>query len=554
MDWRILMFKFYKTVIFLLIFASLGLAKNNDDFYFKMSRSIDIFGRIYKEVNQNYVDVLNPEEFMRAGIKGMLSSLDPYTIFVDEGLQKDMELMTKGKYGGIGATIGLRNDKVTIVDLIEGYSAQRQGIRIGDVIREIDGLKIDKDNYEDLSLFIKGDPGTEVSMIIARDGNEEDIVFNLVREEVEINNLTYYGFVPEESNNVYLKLSGFTRTAGDEIKKAFFDLSKQKEIHSVVLDLRGNPGGLLDVAIDVAEKFVKKNQLIVSVANRDSTDLKDYYSREEPIFGKDKLIVLVDEGTASASEIVAGAVQDHDRGIILGTRSFGKGLVQTVIPLSSNTSLKITTARYFTPSGRSIQKIDYSQKNKVFENATIIDSSLYSTDGKRIVRGAGGIEPDTVVSNDIEYQQFGNLIAQGMFFKFATNFFNTNDSINFSNVSDEKLFTEFKIYLSNQDFKYKSKPEKLLAELKTISDKDKYGEQFNSVLDDLLKMAKEHKENEIELHKEYVIAEIKKELAGRTDGRDGRIKEYLNTDKQFDIAFEILQNEMLYNRILNISE
>ena len=548
------MFKFNKTFLVLLIFASISFAKNNDDFYFKMSRSIDIFGKIYKEVNQNYVDVLNPEEFMRAGIKGMLSSLDPYTIFVDEGLQKDMELITKGKYGGIGATIGLRNDKVTIVDLIEGYSAQRQGIRIGDVIREIDGLKIDKDNYEDLSLFIKGDPGTEVNMLIARDGSEEDIVFNLIREEVEINNLTYYGFVPEESNNVYLKLSGFTRTAGDEIKKAFFDLSKKKEIHSVVLDLRGNPGGLLDVAIDVAEKFIKKDQLIVSVANRDSTELKHYYSREEPIFGKNKLIVLVDEGTASASEIVAGAVQDHDRGIILGTRSFGKGLVQTVIPLSTNTSLKITTARYYTPSGRSIQKIDYSKKNKVFENSAIIDSAKYSTDGKRIVYGAGGIEPDTVVSNDVECKQFGNLIAQGMFFKFATNYFNTNDSVNFSNISDEILFNEFKNYLSSQDFKYKSKPEKLLSELKTIADNEKYGEQFNATLEDLLKKAREYKENEIELHKEYIVAEIKKELAGRTDGRDGRIKEYLNTDKQFDIAFEILQNENLYNRILEISE
>jgi carboxyl-terminal processing protease len=519
-----------------------------------MSRSIDIFGRIYKEVSQNYVDVLNPEEFMLAGIKGMLSSLDPYTIFVDEGLQKDMDLITIGKYGGIGATIGVRNDKVTVIDLIEGYSAQRQGIRIGDIITEIDGARINKENYEDLSLFIKGDPGTEVKLVIAREGQDDEIVFNLIREEVEINNLTYYGFVPEESNNVYLKLSGFTRTAGDEIKKAFLELKKQKEIHSVVLDLRGNPGGLLDAAIDVTEKFVKKNQLIVSVANRDSTDLKHYYSKEEPIFGEHKLVALVDEGTASASEIVAGAIQDHDRGIILGTRSFGKGLVQTVIPLSSNTSLKITTAKYYPPSGRSIQRIDYSKKNKVFERPAIIDSALYSTDSKRVVRGAGGIEPDTVVSNDVDFKQLGNLMAQGMFFKFATNYFNSNENINFSEVSDNELFSEFKNYLNNQDFKYKSKPEKLLAELKSISENDNYGEQFDSNIDELIRKAESFKNKEIEAHKEYIISEIKEELAGRINGRDGRIKENLISDKQFKTAFDILENNILYNRMLSHSE
>jgi carboxyl-terminal processing protease len=353
---------------------------------------------------------------------------------------------------------------------------------------------------------------------------------------------------------VYLKLSGFTRTAGDEIKKAFLELKKQKEIHSVVLDLRGNPGGLLDAAIDVTEKFVKKNQLIVSVANRDSTDLKHYYSKEEPIFGEHKLVALVDEGTASASEIVAGAIQDHDRGIILGTRSFGKGLVQTVIPLSSNTSLKITTAKYYTPSGRSIQRIDYSKKNKVFERPTIVDSALYSTDSKRTVRGAGGIEPDTVVSNSVDFKQFGNLMAQGMFFKFATNYFNANENINFSEVSDDQLFNEFKKYLNNQNFNYKSKPEKLLAELKSISENDNYGEQFNSNIDELIRKAESFKNQEIESHKEYIVSEIKQELAGRIIGRDGRIKENLISDKQFKTAFDILGNRELYNRMLNHSE
>jgi carboxyl-terminal processing protease len=546
--------RFIKISIVLFLFSSLVLTKNDNDFYFKMSRSIDIFGRVYKEVNQNYVDALNPEEFMLAGIKGMLSSLDPYTIFVDETLQKDIDIITKGKYGGIGATIGLRNDQVTVVDLIEGYSAQRQGIRIGDVIKEIDGLKIDKDNYEDLSLFIKGEPGTEVSMLIDRDGNDDEIVFNLIREEVEIKNLTYSGFVPKESSNVYLKLSGFSRTAGDELMKSISELKKQKDIKSVVLDLRGNPGGLLEAAIDVTEKFIKKNQLVVSVANRDSFDVKDYYSKEEPIIGNAKLVVLVDGGTASASEIVAGAVQDHDRGIVLGTRSFGKGLVQTVIPLSHNTSLKITTAKYYTPSGRSIQKINYSNKNKVFESSTIIDTSIYSTDNDRVVRGAGGIEPDTIVTNEVDCEQFKNLIAQGMFFKFATNYFNLNDSLDFSNVSDDELFSNFKAYLGKQEFSYKSEPEKLLAKIKKISDNDNYSEEFNAGLDKLLTEAKNFKNNEIEMHRENIIAQIRKEIAGRVDGRNGRIKQFLTTDNQFETAYNILNDEKIYYRILNFND
>ena len=546
--------RFIKISLVLFLLSSINFAKNDNDFYFKMSRSIDIFGRVYKEVNQNYVDALNPEEFMLAGIKGMLSSLDPYTIFVDETLQKDMDVITKGKYGGIGATIGLRNDKVTVVDLIEGYSAQRQGIRIGDVIKEIDGRKINKDNYEDLSLFIKGDPGTEVSMLIDRDGKDDEIVFNLIREEVEIKNLTYSGFVPQESNNVYLKLSGFSRTAGDEIQKAVSELKKQKKIESVVLDLRGNPGGLLEAAIDVTEKFIKKDQLVVSVANRDSFDVKEYYSKEEPIVGNAKLIVLVDGGTASASEIVAGAVQDHDRGIVLGTRSFGKGLVQTVIPLSHNTSLKITTAKYYTPSGRSIQKINYSKKNKVFELSSIIDSTDYLTDNKRIVKAAGGIEPDTIVVNDVDCEQFKNLIAQGMFFKFATNYFNLNDSLDFNDVSDEELFSNFKSYLNKQDFSYKSEPEKLLAKVKKISDKDEYGEEFNAGLEKLINEVKVYRNNEIELHRESIVAQIRKEIAGRVDGRNGRIKQFLKTDNQFETAYNILNDNKIYLEILNSSE
>ncbi|MCL6097765.1 MAG: S41 family peptidase, partial [Bacteroidetes bacterium] len=342
-----------------------GFITRDNDIYFQINKGIDIFGRVYKEVALNYVDQLNPEEFMLAGINGMLTSLDPYTNFIDADGQKDIDIITKGKYGGIGATVGLRNDNVTIVDLIEGFSAQRQGMRIGDVITKINNVRITKDNFESLSEMLKGDPGTTISVTVKRDGASDEITFNLVREEIEVKNVTYYGFVPAGSKNAYIKLSGFSQTAGEEVKKALLDLKSKGEIESLILDLRGNPGGLLDAAIDVCGKFLNKGQLIVSVIGRDSLNTKNYSSNEEPIAGKVRMAVLIDEGSASASEIVSGAMQDHDRAVLVGTNSYGKGLVQTIIPLSYNTSLKITTARYYTPSGRSIQKIDYAENTFV---------------------------------------------------------------------------------------------------------------------------------------------------------------------------------------------
>jgi carboxyl-terminal processing protease len=312
--------KIYKKLtILLIIISSFGFIQGDSDIYFQMSKGIDIFGRVYKEIALNYVDEIKPQGFMLEGIKGMLSTLDPYTVYIDENHQKDIDLITRGKYGGIGATVGIYNDKITIVDLIEGYSAQRQGIRIGDVIKKVDSVKITRENYDELGNYLKREPGTEISITIEREGNKGDIIFNLVSEEIEIKNLTYYGFIPQESNNAYLKLSGFSRTAGDEIRKAIQELRIEKPIETIILDLRGNPGGLLDAAVDVSEKFLTKDDLIVSIIGRNKSDKQVFNAKEEPIARDARLAVLVDHGSASASEIVAGAIQDHDRGIILGT-------------------------------------------------------------------------------------------------------------------------------------------------------------------------------------------------------------------------------------------
>lgn len=534
------------------IFLFSGFIKKDTDIYFEINKSIDIFGKVYREVTLNYVEPLNPQEFMLAGIEGMLQSLDPYTNFIDQDNQKDIDIITKGKYGGIGATIGLRNESITIVDLIEGYSAQRQGMRIGDVIIKIDNVLITKDNYDEMNELLKGDPGTTIKIEVAREGNEELISFNLIREEIEIKNISYYGFVPQNSNNAYIKLSGFSRSAGDEVKKALTDLKKQREIATIILDLRGNPGGLLDAAIDVCEKFIKKKQLVVSVQGRDSLSSKKYYSYEEPIIGDIKLAVLIDESSASASEIVAGAIQDHDRGIVVGVNSYGKGLVQTLIPLSYNTSLKITTARYYTPSGRSIQKVDYSEKNKVFEINGMIKQSEYKTDNQRTVFSAGGIKPDTTVFNKSKSVLVQRLLADGMFFKFATNIYNNNMKSDFRDYSDEEILKKFKEYLHDQKFHFVSTAEKLINQLKKAVVDENLDKKFFEQLEIAENQIDDSHSKEIEKYKDDIIASIKEELAARTNGRQGRILESLLHDKQLETAISLLMDNKQYDKLLRI--
>lgn len=539
----------FLSLVTIILFS--GFITRDNDIYLEINKGIDIFGRVYKEVNLNYVEPLNPQEFMLAGINGMLTSLDPYTNFLDQNEQKDIDIITKGKYGGIGASVGVRNDDITIVDLIEGYSAQRQGMRIGDVITKINETPVSKENADNLSELLKGDPGTTVQIIVKRETVEEPIVFNLIREEIEVKNVSYYGFTPAESNNAYIKLSGFSRSAGEEVKKALVDLKSKKNIESIVLDLRGNPGGLLDAAIDVSEKFLKKDQLVVSVKGRDSLSSKNYFALEEPVSMNTKMIVLIDEGTASASEIVAGAIQDHDRAVLVGTNSFGKGLVQTVLPLSYNTSLKITTARYFTPSGRSIQRINYSEKNKVFGQSSSIKKLEFKTDGKRTVLSGGGIMPDTTVTNKSNSYFVQTLLANGMFFKFATNYFNNNPNTNANSLKSDALFKEFTSYLKSQKYNFVSRSEKLIGQL-VISGLEENVDK--SLINQLEKVKNEIDSNhtaELEKYRDDVLSEIKEELSARTGGREERIKESLKYDKQFLTSYQILNNQKKYQDLLS---
>jgi carboxyl-terminal processing protease len=529
----------------------MGFYPGRGDIYFEIAKNLDLLGRVYKEIAFNYVDEVDPEKFLRAGIQGMLSSLDPYTIFIDEKKIEDIDLITNGKYGGVGISIGLRGDEVTVVEVMDGYAAQRQGIQIGDVIIEAAGSAITVDNIDDVSSLVKGEPGTTVELKVIRNELKDTLTFNLIREEVIVKNITYSGFFPENSNNAYIKLSNFSRAASDEIKKTIKELKEQKPVKSVVLDLRGNPGGLLDIAIDICDKFLARDLLVVSTRGREAGSDKKYYSVEEPIIGNEVgIVVLINGGSASASEIVAGALQDHDRAVILGTKSFGKGLVQTITPLSYNTSLKITTAKYYTPSGRSIQKIDYSEGSDVILNPTHESEQLFLTDNKREVHSKGGITPDTTVEFKINGELTKELLAKGLFFKFANNYFFDNPDAKYSNIDDQKLYNKFREYLTKEDFKYTSQTEIEIDNLiKGAADKEEIKDELLKIKDSLKGLF----EKELQIYKSEILREIRSELAARYLGVEGRIKEQLTSDLQIQTALEILGNTNTYNKLLNFN-
>ncbi|MGA9364654.1 MAG: S41 family peptidase [Bacteroidota bacterium] len=542
------------SIVFLFILiCSMGFVFSGDtDYYFKINKGIDIFGKVYKEIMSNYVNEVDPERFMRSGIDGMLGTLDPYTVFIDENEKEEVELITTGKYGGIGVTIGLRDGKVTVIYPMEGYSAFKQGIRTGDRLLEVDGRQVTGMKLDSVRALVRGEPGTEVRVKIEREEEKTPLDFVLVREEIRPKNISYAGFV--DDGIAYIKLDRFSRTAGDELRQTLKDLKAKGAIKGVVLDLRDNPGGLLDVAVDVAEKFVLRGSLIVTTKGRRSDAEKKYTANEEPMLGDAQLAVLVNKMSASASEIVAGGIQDLDRGVIVGTQTFGKGLVQTILPLSYNTSLKVTTARYYTPSGRCIQELDYSQKGKDGAVPVTPDSLRreYRTAHGRKVYEAGGILPDTVVTEDGQSQLMKELIQKAEFFKYATHFASEHKTLPENFELSDSIFSDFKKYLQEEHFKYQEESETKVAELKEIAQKEKYGSGIFKDIDRILKDVSEEKANEFTRHADEIRQALAAELSSRYYGEQGRIRAGLKDDRQLRVAIELLKNEREYKKKLGV--
>lgn len=522
------------------------------DHYVKITRSIETFGNVYKEISQNYVDDVDPEKFMRAGIDGMLETLDPYTIYLDEDEREQMDLITTGKYAGIGVSIGLRDEKIVIVGLMDGYSAQRQGLKEGDRFIRINDIPVAGMKLDSVRALVRGDAGTEVHITIEREGEHKPLEFVLVREEIQLKNVAYYGMVQPEIG--YIKLERFTRTAGDEVRQAIAALQSSGGLQGIILDLRDNPGGLLDMAVDVVEKFVPRNSLIVSTRGRRSETERKYLATEDPMITL-PLVVLVNRNSASASEIVAGALQDLDRGLIVGTRTFGKGLVQTVVPISPDGSeLKLTTARYYTPSGRSIQEVDYMHKRDGVMT-TVPDSlrKVYQTIHHRHVLDAGGIQPDSLVETDTTSRYLAALHRTAKFFSFA-NFYTARHKDNGNNFSfDSTILNEFRDYLAKQKFDYDEECDVKVKELRHLAAQDHYTSAFMTDLDQLESMIEFEKSKAFEKNKEAITTELKEELIGRFRGEHGRIEASFTDDRVLLTAIGILKNTHLYEKKLGLN-
>lgn len=521
------------------------------DLLLKIHRGIDLFGKVYKEIAVSYVDEVDPDEFMRAGIDGMLKTLDPYTVFLSERESDEIDLVTTGKYGGVGITIGLRDGIVTVVGLLEGFSAAKQGIQTGDRILEIDGKNIVGATMDEVRQLVRGAPGTEVRMKIEREGEPLPLEFVLLREEIPVRNVTYTGYV--EPGIGYIRLERFSRTAGDDVRKAIRELKANGTLKGIVLDLRDNPGGLLDIAVDVVSKFLPESSLVVSTRGRRSDSERKYYSTEKPLLEETPLAVLVNRNSASASEIVAGAIQDLDRGIIVGTRTFGKGLVQTITRLSETASLKITTARYYTPSGRSIQELDYSHRNGDGTYATTPDSlrKVFRTAHNRLVQEGGGIVPDSIVA-DPEYSKlYVELMRKAMFFKFANRFAAEKKTIPERFEVTEEILKDFEAFLRDKKFTYQSEAELKLRELKEVAEKSNYSKQFLESVERLSTQIEAEKNLAFQRHKREIQEALKAEILGRMRGEKARIEGTMHEDRQLMTTVALLKNPKVYEQLLS---
>ncbi len=533
----------------LLAISILFTALNRDEKLFLIDKNLDIYYTLFRELNLFYVDDINPTDLVKTSIDEMLQSLDPYTNYIAESDMEDFKFMTTGEYAGIGALISKHGDEVVVAEPYEGFPAHKSGLKAGDVILEVSEKETKKMNTEDVSNLLKGPANKIVKIKVQRLGEKKTRNFDIVREKIHIDAVPYYGMLDDETG--YIRLSNFTTNCSDEVKKAFTELKEQKKAKSLVLDLRSNPGGLLMEAVKITNLFVPKGEEIVSTRGKVKQWDKVYKATEEPIDTIMPIAVIVNRGSASASEIVAGALQDLDRAVIVGARTFGKGLVQTTRELSYNTQLKITTAKYYIPSGRCIQALDYSNRNDDGSVGTIPDSLIteFSTKKGRKVYDGGGIVPDVKIDLDMLSSFSIHLVRDFMFFDFATQFANENKSIDSPEefkITDE-IYAEFKEFVKSKDFSYKSATEKLFDELLKTAKKERYysvaEEQFES-----LKVKIGHElDKDLEQFKEEISDILTDEVITRYYFQKGAIRSAIVNDKGILKAKELIKDPEVYS-------
>lgn len=543
-----------KILLVLLVTASIFSSFSFVDNYFEVSKNLDIFATLFREVNMYYVDETKPGDLMKKGMDAMLESLDPYTNYIPESDIEDYRFMQTGQYGGIGSLIRKKNDQIVISEPYEGYPAYKADLRAGDVILEVDGKPIKGKNQDDISKILKGQPNTTVKLLIEREGEKSPIEKIITREEIKVKSVPFFGML--EGNVGYMRLTSFTQESSEEVKKAFTELkSKNPGLKGIVFDLRGNPGGLLNEAINISNLFVEKGTDIVSTKGKVQEWNKVYKSINSPVDVSIPVALLINSGSASASEIVSGSLQDLDRAVVIGQRSFGKGLVQTTRELSYHSQLKVTTAKYYIPSGRCIQALDYTNRNEDGSVGKIPDSliTLFKTKGGRPVYDGGGIKPDIALA-PTNYSKIAiSLENKALIFDFATKYRREHASIAPAKEFklSEKEYEEFMAFISNKEYDYTTKSEKLLNELKETAKTEKYFEAAEKEYEALKAKLIHHKTEDLSNFKTEIKSLIESEIVSRYYYQKGKIEASLANDPEVKKAIDVLSDATLYTSILS---
>ena len=539
-----------------IIIASIGIVSFTSyafvDNYFEVSKNLDIFATLYREVNMYYVDETKPGELIQKGIDAMLESLDPYTNYIPESDIEDYRYMTTGQYGGVGSLIRKRGEYVVITDPYENYPAFKAGLRAGDVILEVDGKSVKGKETDEISKMLKGQPGTTLKLLIKREGDKENIEKTVTREEIKISSVPYHGMLNNEIG--YIRLTGFTENAGQDVKKALVELKEKNNIKVFVFDLRGNPGGLLNESVNISNLFVDRGQEIVSTKGKVKEWEKSYKALNAAVDVQIPIVVLVNSGSASASEIVSGSLQDLDRAVILGQRTFGKGLVQTTRNLTYNSKLKVTTAKYYIPSGRCIQALDYTNRNDDGSVGKVPDSLItkFKTKAGRIVYDGGGVKPDVTT----EVKRYSKIVIsldnKMLIFDYATKYRLEHAAIAPAKkfTLSEKEYNDFTEWLGDKEYDYTTQSEQLMKDLKETASKEKYYENITSEYEALKAKMMHNKKEDLVTFKDEIKEMLELEIASRYYYQNGRTENSFRIDNEVSKAVELLKDSNKYNSIL----
>jgi len=521
--------------------------------YFEIAKNLDIFATLFKEVNALYVDEVNPNKLVRTGIDAMLTSLDPYTNYIPEDEVEDFRTTNTGQYGGIGAVTREIGKRTVVTMIMEGYGAQKGGLKIGDEVVRIDDIELSKLSREESSQLMKGQVGTPVSLTVKRMGVDKPIKLEFKREKIKLNNVPYSGLV---SNDIaYIQLSDFTPDAAKEVKIALTAL-KEQGAKGVILDLRGNPGGLLIEAVNITNLFLPKGKLVVSTKGKIPENNLNYETLNTPIDTEIPVSVLINRGSASASEIVAGTLQDYDRGIVIGEKSYGKGLVQVSRPLSYNSQLKVTTAKYYTPTGRCIQVLDYTHRRDDGSVGSIPDSlkRAFKTTNGRTVYDGGGIDPDVKTETKEAHTLTQVLFEKGYLFDFAAQYVYNNpqqiEARTFT-LTDEG-YQRFVNWMKDKNYAYKSYLEYQLHQFSQEAKKEKYYTDLKSQIDAIQSRIGDSKKNELMLYKDEIKMLLEEEIVSHYYLEKGGIEAGFKYDDDIKKATELLHSQDQYKKLLNI--